>query len=317
MMDLIDEAKRTITEEAEALLELAQNVPNNFSDAVKLILNSSGRLVVSGIGKSGHIGRKISSTMSSFGQMSFFIHPSEAPHGDLGMIDPEDILLLISYSGESVELLPIIEFGKRIGTKIISISGSAKSTLSENSDIALHLPAMREACPFGVAPTVSSTATLALGDALAVALLSQRCFSREQFKELHPGGALGRGLSFAFDVMRSEMPLLPVGKSMQQAILTMTECNLGCVGIIDEPGHLIGIITDGDLRRHMSENLLSMKVEDVMTINPVTVSGNMLLVDILKIMEDRRITNVFVLKDGSIPLGIIHIHDIIVTRKVV
>ncbi|MDR1609519.1 MAG: KpsF/GutQ family sugar-phosphate isomerase [Holosporales bacterium] len=310
-MDIISEARRTIQKEAEALNILAQNIPLNFTEAVELILRSRGRLVVSGIGKSGHIGRKISSTMSSLGQKSFFVHPSEAPHGDLGMIDPEDVLLLISYSGESVELLPVIEFGKRIGTKIISISGHGKSILSESADVPLQLPMIEEACPLGVAPTSSSTATLALGDALAISLLSRRCFSHEQFKKLHPGGTLGRNLAFAFDIMRREMPLLQSGQSMQKAIISMTEDRLGCVGIVDIIGRLVGVITDGDLRRNMSDNLLSLKVEDVMTSGPVTISKNMFLADVLKLMENKRITNVFVLKDDGAPIGVIHIHDIV------
>jgi arabinose-5-phosphate isomerase len=226
------------------------------------------------------------------------------------MIDPEDILLLISYSGESIELLPVIEFGKRIGTKIISISGYKRSTLSESADVPLQLPPIEEACPLGVAPTSSSTATLALGDALAISLLSRRCFSHEQFKVLHPGGTLGRHLAFAFDIMRREMPLLQSGQSMQKAIISMTEGKLGCVGIVDVAGRLVGVITDGDLRRHMSDVLLSLKVEDIMTSSPVTISKNMFLADVMKLMEDKKITNVFVLKNGYIPIGIIHIHDI-------
>jgi arabinose-5-phosphate isomerase len=311
IMDIVDEARRTIQKEAEALNILAKNMPPNFTAAVELILQSRGRLVVSGIGKSGHIGRKISSTMSSLGQKSFFVHPSEAPHGDLGMIDPDDVLLLISYSGESIELLPVMEFGKRIGTKIISISGHRKSMLSENADVPLQLPSIEEACPLGVAPTSSSTATLALGDALAISLLMCRCFSHEQFKALHPGGTLGRNLSFAFDVMRKEIPLLSFGQSMQKAVISMTEGKLGCIGIVDTVGRLVGVITDGDLRRHMSDNLLSLKVGDVMTSNPVTIGKNMFLADVLKLMEDKKITNVFVLSDDGAPIGVIHIHDIV------
>jgi arabinose-5-phosphate isomerase len=254
--------------------------------------------------------------MSSLGQKSFFVHPSEAPHGDLGMIDTEDVLLAISYSGKSVELLPIVEFCKRIGVKIISISGHMTSTLSKNSDVALHLPVIEEACPLGITPTSSSTATLALGDALAISLLSRRRFSRERFKELHPGGILGRKLSFAFDVMRKEIPLLSLGQSMQQAVISMTEGKLGCVGIIDVDGKLAGVITDGDLRRNMSDNLLSLSVDNVMTKTPVTISKDVFLVDVLVMMESKKITNIFVVREDGIPIGVIHIHDV-VTEKIV
>ena len=199
-MDFVNEAKRVIIEEAKALELLAENLPTHFEEAVETIINSQGRLVVSGIGKSGHIGRKISSTMASLGQKSFFLHPSEAQHGDLGMLDKNDILLLLSYSGEAVELIPVIDFARRFGIKIISISKSNETTLAKNSDISLNLPPIKEACPLGVAPTVSSTTTLALGDALAIALLSKRGFTKEQFKTLHPGGALGKTLSTVFDI---------------------------------------------------------------------------------------------------------------------
>ena len=206
-VNFLDEAKRVILEEARALQVLANNLPAYFCDAIEAIARSEGRLVVSGIGKSGHIGRKISSTMASLGQKSFFLHPSEAQHGDLGMLDKRDILLLISYSGEAVELLPVIDFAKRFGNKIVSISKSENSTLAKNSDIPLILQNLGEAGAFGIAPTISSTNTLALGDALAMALLSYRGFTKEQFKILHPGGALGRGLSLIFDIMHRKIPV--------------------------------------------------------------------------------------------------------------
>ncbi|MDR0695508.1 MAG: KpsF/GutQ family sugar-phosphate isomerase [Holosporales bacterium] len=316
-MDFVEEAKRVILEEANALTELASNFPLNFADAVNLILESNGRLVVSGIGKSGHIGRKIASTMSSLGQKSFFLHPSEAQHGDLGMLDKLDVLLLISYSGEAVELFPVIDFAKRLGIKILAISKGDDTTIAKNADVALYLPDLLEACPLGVAPTVSSTATLALGDALAVALLSRRGFTKEQFKELHPGGSLGRSLSFVYDVMRKkELPLLQTGSNMKDAIVTMSKGKLGCIGVVDQKNVLIGMITDGDLRRHISDHLLSQLVDEVMTKNPITVDKNILTSELLRMMEERKITNMFILNDISQPIGIIHIHDII-TRKIV
>ncbi|MDR0942765.1 MAG: KpsF/GutQ family sugar-phosphate isomerase [Holosporales bacterium] len=314
-MDYISEAKKTIIEEAKALELLAEQLPSKFSDAVELILNSKGRLVVSGIGKSGHIGRKISATMSSLGQKSFFLHPSEASHGDLGMLDEKDVLLLISYSGETIELLPVLEFAKRVGIKIVSISKNDKSTLSENSDICLKLPNVKEAC-LGIAPTVSSTITLALGDALAVALSTRRGFSPKQFKAFHPGGALGKKLSFVFDAMHKEMPLLQIGSYMRDAVVVMSEGRLGCVGITGDRNELLGMITDGDLRRHMSNGLLLEKVEEVMTVNPIVIDKNLLLSEVLSIMENKKITNVFVVDDKKTPIGIIHLHDII-TKKII
>ena len=315
-MDFLKEAKRVIVEEAKALELLAENLPIQFEEAVEMIVNSKGRLVVSGIGKSGHIGRKISSTMSSLGQKSFFLHPSEAHHGDLGMLDKNDILLLISYSGEALELLPVIDFAKRFGIKIISISKNNETTLAKNSDISLNLPKIKEACPLGVAPTVSSTTTLALGDALAIALLSKRGFTKEQFKVLHPGGALGKTLSSVFDIMHKKIPLVKSGVNMQETLVTMSEFGFGCVGIIDVTGKLIGIVTDGDLRRNMCNDLLQKEVDKVMTKSPITIDRNIPVSELLHIMEDKKITNIYVIDSDKKPIGLVHIHDIIL-RKIV
>lgn len=315
-MDFVNEAKRVIIEEAKALELLAENLPTHFEEAVETIINSQGRLVVSGIGKSGHIGRKISSTMASLGQKSFFLHPSEAQHGDLGMLDKNDILLLLSYSGEAVELIPVIDFARRFGIKIISISKSNETTLAKNSDISLNLPPIKEACPLGVAPTVSSTTTLALGDALAIALLSKRGFTKEQFKTLHPGGALGKTLSTVFDIMHTKIPLVNSGTSMQEALITMSEFGFGCVGITDGTGKFIGIITDGDLRRNMSNDLLQKTVDQVMTKSPIIIDRNITVSELLHVMEDKKITNIYVINSSHKPVGLVHIHDIIF-RKIV
>lgn len=314
--DCLEEAKRVILEEAKALEVLATNLPDHFKDAVELIGKSEGRLVISGIGKSGHIGRKISSTMASLGQKSFFLHPSEAQHGDLGMLDRKDVLLLISYSGEAIELFPVIDFAKRIGIKIISISKSQDSTLAKNSDVPLILPNMKEAGSFGIAPTVSSTNTLALGDALSMALLSYRGFTKEQFRMLHPGGALGKGLSLIFDVMHKKIPIVQSGENMQKALLTMTEFGFGCVGIVDSNERIIGIITDGDLRRNMSEDLLKRTVDEIMTSMPITVTHNILASELLRLMEEKKITNIFVTNEDGCPIGLVHIHDIL-AKKIV
>ena len=312
----IDEAKRVILDEARALEVLANNLPERLSDAIDVIAKSEGRLVVSGIGKSGHIGRKISSTMASLGQKSFFLHPSEAQHGDLGMLDKRDVLLLISYSGEAIELVPVIDFAKRFGNKIISISKSEKSTLAKNSEIPLILPDIGEAGSFGIAPTISSTNTLALGDALAMALLAHRGFTKDQFKALHPGGALGRRLSLIYDIMHREIPIVSSDKNMQEALCEMTKYGFGCVGIVNSDKMLVGIITDGDLRRKMSSDILTKSVNEIMTKNPISVSSNIIASELLHIMEEKKITNVFVINEDKAPIGLVHIHDILVRRVV-
>lgn len=316
--NFIEEAIRVVKEESEALRILAEKMPDNFEKAVEEIYCSTGRLVIVGIGKSGHIGRKISSTMSSIGQKSFFMHPSEAHHGDLGMLDVNDIILAISYSGESLEILPVIDYSKRIGCKTISITKNINSSLAKNTDIVLCLPNIKEACPLGIAPTVSSTMTLALGDALSVALLSRRGFTLEQFKNLHPGGYIGQTLAFVYDIMheKKEIPLVYSGSMMKDAIVEMTKYSLGCVGVIDNNGALIGIITDGDLRRNMSLDLLSKCVDDIMTKNPITINKNMLVSELLLLMEKKQITCVFVLDDLENPIGAVHIHDML-KKKIV
>lgn len=313
-INFIDEAKRVILEEAKALEILANNIPKQFKNAVNTIANSKGRLVVSGIGKSGHIGRKISSTMASLGQKSFFLHPSEAQHGDLGMLDKRDVLLLISYSGEAIELLPVIDFAKRFGNKIISISKSENSTLAKNSDIPLILPNVGEAGSFGIAPTISSTNTLALGDALAMALLLYHGFTKEQFKSLHPGGALGKGLSLIFDIMHHEKPIVTISDNMQTALIEMTKFGFGCVGVVDKLGKLVGIITDGDLRRKMSPDILVRQVHEIMTKNPISIDKNITASELIHIMEEKKITNIFVVNGGGNPIGLIHIHDLLVRK---
>ena len=314
-MNFLDEAKKVIRDESRALEVLANELPDRFSDAVQVISTAKGRLVISGIGKSGHIGRKISSTMASLGQKSFFIHPSEAQHGDLGMLDKQDILLLISYSGEAVELIPVIKFAKRFGNKIISITKNKNSTLANSSDIPLILPDLGEAGSFGIAPTISSTNTLALGDALAMALLSHRGFTKEQFRMLHPGGALGRGLSLIFDIMHRKIPLVRNGDIMQNTLVEMTKYGFGCVGVVDDAGKLAGIVTDGDLRRKMSADILTKPVAEIMTKNPISVNKNITASELLHIMEEKKITNVFVLDDTEKPIGLVHIHDLL-ARKI-
>ena len=313
----INFAEQIVAKEANALEILAKNIPASFQDAIDAIFVCKGKIIVVGIGKSGHIGRKIASTLASTGQSAFFLHPSEAKHGDLGMIGKEDIVIFISYSGESCELFPVIDFTKRLNILTISIVGNCESYIAVNTNIVILLPKIQEACPIGCAPTVSSTMTLAIGDAIAMTLLAKRGFSKEQFKLLHPGGSLGRGLRFAKDIMRKDdsIPLVAIGTDMKNAVLKMSECRVGAVGITDQQ-KIVGIITDGDLRRSINNDVFTKKVEEIMTKNPICITQNTLLAEILNIMENNKITLIFVIDNNNIPIGCIHIHDVL-NQKVV
>jgi arabinose-5-phosphate isomerase len=282
----------------------------SFAAAVQLIRRSKGRLIVMGIGKSGHIGRKLAATFASTGTPAYFVHPTEASHGDLGMISQDDIVLGLSWSGETSELAPLITYAKRFGVPIIGVTSKADSTLARASEIALVLPRIREACPHGLAPTTSSMLQLAIGDALAIALLEDRGFSPLDFKVFHPGGKLGAQLTFVRDLMHDRLPLLPVGAPMPDAIVEMTSCGFGVVGIVDEAGALVGIITDGDLRRHMTGELLQQPVEEVMSRAPKVVTSDMIASEALEIMESRKISVLFVVEEGR-PVGIVHTLDLL------
>ena len=315
-MNYKEQIRAVFDKEIKALDTAKENIGGSLDAVIEALYQCKGKVVFSGVGKSGNIGAKLASTFSSLGTPSFFMHPVEARHGDLGMLDKHDILLLISYSGEAIELLPVIDFAKRFGNKIISISKNENSTLAKNSDIPLILPNLGEAGSFGIAPTISSTNTLALGDALAMALLSYRGFSKEQFKILHPGGALGRGLSLIFDIMHRKIPIVKVSDNMQNALIEMTKFGFGCVGVINSKTELVGIITDGDLRRRMSPDLLTKRTIEVMTANPISVSKNITASELLRTMEEKKITNVFVVNEDNEPIGLVHIHDLL-TRKII
>lgn len=304
-------AKEVIIAESKALQQLAQDIDERIEEALELIYNTKGRLIISGIGKSGHIGRKIASTFSSTGQPALFIHAAEAGHGDLGMIAEGDTLLLISYSGEAKELTTIIDYGHRLLLPIISITGQPNSTLSRFSTISLVLPKVSEACPMGLAPTTSTTLTLALGDALAVALLSRKGFSKQQFHVFHPGGNLGQQLRRVADCMhkKDKTPLLPSGALMTECLVKMTTYGFGCMGVVNDNGVLIGMITDGDLRRHMNSELLTKTVDQVMTLKPLTISPDCLIADAMAIFEKKSITNLFVVDFDEKVCGIVRLHD--------
>ena len=306
----IEAAQRVLRLESEALRIMAGSLDEGFSRAVSLLTGVTGRVIVSGMGKSGHIARKIAATLASTGTPAHYVHPGEASHGDLGMITAADAVLAMSNSGETPELADLLGYCKRFAIPLIAITGRAGSTLCEAADVCLLLPKVAEACPMGLTPTTSTTATLALGDALAVALLERRGFTATDFQVFHPGGKLGRGLLRVSDLMHggTELPLVPEATIMAEALLTMTNKRFGCVGVLDAKGQLRGIITDGDLRRKMADDLLEQPVTAVMTANPKTIRPQALAAEALGLMNANNITSLFVVEDGQ-PRGILHVHD--------
>ena len=308
----IKTGRQVIDIEIKALNLLKNYISKDFVKVVNLLLKNKGKIIVSGIGKSGHIASKIASTLSSVGSPSFYIHPSEANHGDLGMLENKDVVILISNSGETSELINLILYCKKLGVPIISITSEPNSTLSRESNLNLLIPKNIEACPLELAPTSSTTCTLALGDALAVTLLKKKKFTESDFRELHPGGKLGQMLSEVKDVMKInlDIPLIVESKKMSYAILEMTSKGEGCVGVVSKKNELIGIITDGDIRRNMNPELLDKNVKEIMTKKPKTLSPNTLISKALKIMNEESITNIFITKQKK-PIGIIHMHDIL------
>lgn len=305
-------ARQTIDREIEALKTMENNLDETLGQALDVLQHTKGRVIVTGMGKSGHIGSKIAATMASTGTPAFFLHPSEASHGDLGMVTKDDSVIAISNSGESKELLDILTYCRRFSIPLIAITKNPESSLGKNSDIILRLPNNPEACPLGLAPMSSTTATLVMGDILAAALMVRNGFTEADFKLRHPGGKLGSILRHVSDIMHTgdEMPLIGEDAIMQDALMTMSAKMLGCVGILDKNGDLIGMITDGDLRRWMSPNLITEKVSKVMTRNPRTITKDILIAEAVNIMNNtgKGITNVFVV-DGKKPIGIVHIHD--------
>ena len=306
--DDLKHAVETIDREIETLEILKNNLDGNLSKALDLLQNTKGRVIVTGMGKSGHIARKMAATFASTGTVSFFVHPAEASHGDLGMISDDDVIIAISYSGESKELSDILIYAKRHNIPLIAITRNPQSALGKNSSLVLKLPDNGEACPLGLAPTSSTTATIVLGDVLAVDLMERRGFSATDFRQRHPGGKLGAILCKVSDIMHKgeDVPLLKEDAIMQDALLVMSEKMLGCVGIVDNDGHLSGIITDGDLRRWMSPSIITEKVSKVMTKNPKVIGPDALIVDAVNMMNNtgRGITNLFVVQEGKPALSI-------------
>lgn len=310
MRNKIKIGKEVLQIEAKALFDTANVLDHNFQNAVELLEATFGKIIVTGMGKSGHIARKIAATLSSTGKPAHFLHPSEASHGDLGSIDKYDCVLAISNSGETEELYDILHFCKRNNIRIISMTSEKESTLAKASSVCLLLPKVQEACPLGLAPTTTTTLCLALGDALAVALYKDR-FTPTDFQEYHPGGKLGSKLLKVEHLMHTgkDVPTVRKNATVADAIIEISKKSLGCVGVVDR-GKLIGIITDGDLRRHIKDISMDASAHEIMTRNPRTISGDLFAVDALNIMNKKNITSLFVLQAGK-PIGIIHIHDVL------
>jgi arabinose-5-phosphate isomerase len=312
----VQSAVRTLQLEGDGLAQLVAGLKGDlaspFAEAVKLLHGLSGRVIVTGIGKSGHIGQKIAATFASTGTPAFFVHPSEASHGDLGMVTRADLIVALSWSGETVELKPLITYSRRFAVPLLSITSRADSALGQNSDVVLLLPRAKEACPHGLAPTTSTTMQLAIGDCLAIALLEARGFTAHDFKIFHPGGSLGANLKYVSDVMHKgdRLPIVVSGEMMSQALVTMTEKALGCLGVVDKAGRLLGVITDGDLRRNMGAGLLTATVNQIMTKKAKTISPGMLASAALELINASRITALFVVEKSK-PVGIIHVHDLL------
>jgi len=310
-IEFLSTAHRVISREAEALRLLAENLDDSFGVAVEVILGARGRVIVSGMGKSGHVARKIAATLASTGTPAHFVHPAEASHGDLGMMAAGDVALVLSNSGETPELADLVAYTRRFKIPLIGVASKAQSTLLRQADVALVLPEAPEACETGIVPTTSTTMTLALGDALAIALMEHRKFSPENFREFHPGGKLGARLSKVGDLMHrdADLPLIDIDAPMSEALLEISRKGFGVVGVLRE-GQLCGIVTDGDLRRHM-DGLLSMRAGDVMTREPLTITSDALAEQAVAVMNTRKITCLFVVDDPKTgaPAGLLHIHD--------
>ena len=310
-LPIVRSARRVLQTEANAILEMVDALPDDFADVVELILKTEGRVIISGVGKSGHIGRKISATLASTGTPSYFVHASEASHGDLGMITSHDIVVLISNSGETQELRDILLHTRRFNIPLIGISSKINSTLLQSADYKLNLPNLPEACAIGMAPTTSTTLTLAMGDALAVAVMEQRGFGSEDFLKNHPGGKLGAQLSRVADLMHKgeKVPTVEADTPMSDVLLSMTSKGFGITGVL-KGSVLIGVISDGDLRRHMS-NLMEKTASEIATLDPVTITPELFAAQALALLNEKKISALMVVDEAKRPVGIVHIHDLL------
>ncbi|MEZ5937940.1 MAG: KpsF/GutQ family sugar-phosphate isomerase [Hyphomonadaceae bacterium] len=308
----ISTARRVLALESAALLEMSEALDERFTAAVETVLRCTGRVICAGIGKSGHVARKIAATLASTGTQAYFVHPTEASHGDLGMISAMDVVLALSKSGETAELSDVISYTRRFRIPLIGMTAQADSALGRASDVLLQIPAAEEACAETNAPTTSTTLMMALGDALAVALLERRGFKAGDFKIFHPGGKLGSMLLTAADLMHQgeRLPLTMSGDGVPEALGELSEKGFGVVGVVDAKGHLKGVVTDGDVRRQVVSGRASNVIDDMMTRSPVTATRTDMAATLLRIMNERKITTLFVL-DDQVPVGIVHMHDLL------
>lgn len=305
----LEYAKSVLKQEIAGLEAMYWALDSNFVSAVELMYKKrNGHVIVSGMGKPGHIGRKISATMSSVGTPSFFLHPAEASHGDLGEISNEDVLLVLSLSGNTQELIPMLSYANRFGIDIVAVTGNPESILAKSANVVILMPKIDEACPYNLAPTTTTTMMLAIGDALALSLLNKKSFTRDDFKNFHPGGTLGKRLLKVSDLMHADTPIVQKNTPMKEVLIEMTNKSFGCACVVDDDGKIIGIITDGDLRRKIDSNFLNRKAEEIMTSNPRVVSKDMFAQEATKIMNKCSITSLIVCEEGK-PCGILHIHD--------
>ena len=310
--EIIKSANRTLRSEILSIKNLKSTFNLNFCKAVDLIYNTKGKVVVTGVGKSAHIGNKISATLTSTGTPSYFIHATEASHGDLGSIKKEDCVIAISNSGETSELNNIIQFTKRFNIKLISITSNSKSTLHKNSTVGILYKKPIEACPLNLAPTSSTSMSMIIGDCIAISLLELRGFKSSEFKRLHPGGNIGKDLKNLSEIMHTykELPLAKLGEKMSKALLTMTKKSFGCIGVINNKNQIVGVITDGDLRRKLNSKFFEKKASEIMTKNPTLANKNMLVGEAINLMNTKKITSLFICENKR-PLGIVHIHDLL------
>ncbi len=315
----VQSALRTLDAEGSGIgaiaAALAGPLGAQFSAAVDLIRNARGRVIVTGLGKSGHVARKIAATLASTGTPAFFVHAAEASHGDLGMITPDDVIIALSWSGEQPEMKNLVNYSKRFAIPMIAVTSNGGSPLGEAAEIVLELPKAREACPHNLAPTTSSLMQAAIGDALAIALLEGRGFTALEFANFHPGGKLGAMLKFVRDIMHTgeAIPIKPLGTKMSDALVEMSTKGFGCVCIVDRAGEIAGIITDGDLRRHMRPDLMTIPVDEVMTRNPRTIAPGMLASEIMResVSSSKPAVMVLIVAEGKKPVGIVHVHDVL------
>lgn len=310
--DKLNSIKNTIIEQTEALSNMINEMDNSILKAINLLNKRKGKIIITGLGKSGHIGRKISATLSSTGSTAIYINCSEASHGDLGMIEKNDVIIALSKSGETKEMIPLINYAKTYKNKLIAITAKSNSFLSKNAHVSCLIPNIKESCPLNLAPTTSTTMMLVLGDAIAIELMKIKKFKKEDFKKNHPGGMLGKSLLAVENIMHigKNIPLINISEKMSTALLKMTSNGFGCVGVVSNDNELQGIITDGDLRRNISKNFLKLPIKTVMTKKPLTINRQKSVMDALEIMNRKKITALFITETNSNkPLGILHIHD--------